>query len=121
MPVSRSALRFQDQLSGYDIDPQRYLAEANRKAKKYNGSSLRFSQDKTHKLELTDPSGKIVRFGRVGYGDFLIYSHLEKLGYFREGYSDMKRHTFQKSHSAIPGEWKTNPYSPNNLALHILW
>jgi hypothetical protein len=121
MPTNRSVLRFQDQLAHHGIDPQRYLAEANRKAKKYNVSSLRFSPDKIHKLELTDPSGKIVRFGRAGYGDFLIYSHLESLGYVPEGYSDKKRSTFQKSHSAIKGEWRTNPYSPNNRALHILW
>jgi hypothetical protein len=118
---NQKEMRFQDQVSQFGLDPYVYLEEANRKAKKYNGASLRFSQDKVHKLELTDPSGKIVKFGRVGYGDYLIYSHLEKLGYVPEGYSDKKRDTFRKSHSAIKGNWRTNPYSPNNLALHILW
>jgi hypothetical protein len=38
-----------------------------------------------------------------------------------KGYANKKRNTFQKSHSKIKGDWKKNDYSPNNLALRLLW
>jgi hypothetical protein len=119
--TTQSETNIEKQLKGLDISPQKYLSEISRKAKLYGISAPRFSLDKTHKLEVIDPSGKIVRFGRVGYGDFLIYSYLEKAGHIQSGYSQMKRQGFHKSHSAIGGKWKSNKYSPNNLALHILW
>jgi hypothetical protein len=46
---------------------------------------------------------------------------LEKKEKAPKGTADKKRATFQKSHSAIKGDWKKNPYSPNNLAIQILW
>lgn len=113
--------KLEKQLKELEIDPKKYLSEINRKAKLYGVSAPRFSLDKTHKLEVIDPTGKTVRFGRVGYGDFLIYSFLEKSGHIPSGYSQMKRDVFQKSHSAIKGKWRSNKYSPNNLALHLLW
>jgi len=119
--ANQSETRFEKQLKGLEIDPHKYLSEITRKANKYGVSAPRFSLDKTHKLEVNDPSGKIVRFGRLGYGDYIIYSHLEKSGHIPSGYSQMKRQVFQKSHSAIGGKWKSNKYSPNNLALHLLW
>ena len=81
----------------------------------------RFSSDSIHKLEVEDQKGRIVRFGRAGYGDFLIYQFLESQGKEPEGKAEMKRNVFHKSHEAIKGNWKSNPYSPNNLSLKLLW
>lgn len=100
-----------------------YLKEVRRKAKAhgYDPSSLDFASDGVHKLQLTTPEGKTVRFGRVGYGDHLIWLHREKIGQAPAGTAAKKRDTFQKSHSKIRGNWKADKYSPNNLALRVLW
>lgn len=60
-------------------------------------------------------------FGRIGYGDFLIWSALERRGSVEDGTADKKRERFWKSHSKIKGDWKKDDFSPNNLALRILW
>ena len=104
--------------------PKEYLASARRAARKhdYDARQLQFSSDATHKLEIVDPTGKLRRFGRVGYGDYVIYTHLEKEGNVDKGYANKKRNVFQKSHTAISeSKGITNPYAPNNLALNILW
>lgn len=100
-----------------------YLREARRRAKEhgYDPSKLQFADNGVHKLQITDPEGRIHRFGRVGYGDHLIWLHREKKGQTPKGTAQKKRDTFQKSHSKIKGDWKSDKYSPNNLALRILW
>jgi hypothetical protein len=113
----------ESQLSGLKINADLYLKEAKKKASKagLNADSLAFSKGE-HKLEITDPrSGSVVRFGRRGYGDHIIWSALERRGEVEKGHAAQKRRVFRKSHSAIKGDWKKNPYSPNNLAIQILW
>jgi hypothetical protein len=100
-----------------------YLKEARRRAKAhgYDPSKLEFAEDGEHKLQITDPQGRIHKFGRRGYGDHLIWSHLEKLAAVPKGYARQKQNTFQSSHSQMKGNWRKNPFSANNLALRILW
>jgi hypothetical protein len=71
-------------------------------------------------LKYESPDGDI-SFGLSGYGDFLIYTYLEHINEVPKGTADKKRNTFHKSHTKIKGDWKDNDYSPNNLALRILW
>jgi hypothetical protein len=115
--------KFMSQLSRLNISPSSYLEEAKKRAKAnhYPYKLLGFSNDGVHKLQIPNKHGKIIRFGRVGYGDYIIWTHQEKAQKVEKGYADDKRDTFHKSHSKIRGEWKTNLFSPNNLALKILW
>jgi hypothetical protein len=113
----------EDGLVQMNFKPSTYLRIVRRKAKAfgYDPSSIRFAQDGIHKIEVETPAGRIVRFGRVGYGDFLIWSFLEKRGAVESGTALNKQRTFHLSHSAIRGNWKSNDFSPNNLALRLLW
>jgi hypothetical protein len=109
---------FKNQLKELKISPSTYLKIARQRATNagYNKKLLVLSSDPDYKLNYSG-----VNFGRTGYGDFIIWSILEERGLVEKGYADKKRDTFQKSHKAIKGDWKDNPISPNNLALHINW
>jgi hypothetical protein len=111
------------QLSELGIAPATYLKEARRRAKAhgYNPSALAFAADSVHKFQLTDPKGKIHKFGRAGYGDHQLWLASEKAGKAPKGKADKKRDTFRKSHLAMGGEWKKDDYSPNWLAIRVLW
>jgi len=109
--------KFQEQLKKAGIDPNTYLDAAKAAAKKngYDPRALEFSDNDIHKLMIYDDFGKAHRFGRVGYGDFIIWSRVDPPK------APSKRSTFRKSHEAIKGDWKKDKYSPNNLAINILW
>jgi len=117
------ANKFYTQLRKAGIEPSAYLNEAKRRAKayKYPSKLLGFAQDGVHKLAIPDENGRMVAFGKVGYGDHLIYSHMEASQKVPSGTASKKQNTFQKSHSKMKGDWQKNPFSPNNLALKILW
>lgn len=91
----------------------KFLKEAKAKAKKegYDPSNLSLSNKKDKKLTYTK-DGKKIHFGAKGYGDYIYYSN------FNPTLADKKRNVFQKSHGAIKDKGK---YSPNQLALKILW
>ena len=115
--------KFEKQLRKVGIEPSLYLKEAQRRAKDAGlpFKVLGFADDGEHKLSIPNAEGRMIKFGRVGYGDHLIWSHLEQQKSVPMGTADAKRNTFQKSHSAIRGDWKKDPFSPNNLALKVLW
>jgi hypothetical protein len=121
--ATRGNPKFEAQLRKAGIEPSAYLEEARRRAKihHYPYKLLGFASDGIHKLAIPDENGRVVSFGRVGYGDHLIYSHMEKAGSVASGTADKKQSVFHKSHSKIKGDWKSNPFSANNLALKILW
>jgi hypothetical protein len=116
-------MTFIKQLQDLDYSPIKYLNDAKRQAKKagYDPADLTFSTRPAYKLMMTDNNGKKRHFGRVGYGDFLIYKHLEKLKEVPRGYANEKRTVFHASHNKIKGKWRDDPYSPNMLALKINW
>lgn len=103
--------------------PSGYLAEAKRKAKAagYEPSRLKLCNRGTNKLMYETPEGKVVHFGSAEHGDHIIWSKLEKKGDVPPGTAETKRRVFRKSHEAMKGSWKSNPYSANALALAILW
>jgi len=119
----RNPEAFARQLKKAGLEPSSYLAEARRRAKEhhYPYKLLGFASDGNHKLAIPDKNGRMVAFGKVGYGDHIIYSHLEKAQKVPKGTADVKKNTFQKSHSKIRGDWASEPFSPNNLSLRILW
>jgi hypothetical protein len=115
--------KFEAQLKKVGIEPSLYLKEAQRRAKNAGlpYKVLGFADDGDHKLAIPNADGKMIKFGKVGYGDSLIWSHLEKAQKVPKGTADAKTNTFQKSHSAIKGDWKKDPFSANSLALKVLW
>ena len=82
-----------------------------RLAKKYLGKTAKIglSTKKEKKYMVTTPDGKIVHFGQMGYEDYT--KHKNKT----------RRKNYLTRASKIKGNWKNNRYSPNNLAIHLLW
>lgn len=114
---SKPMPKFAKQLEALGIKPIDYLAMAQKNAHKaglaYN--LLSFSTDNKHKLQIPNAEGKIVRFGASGLKDYLLYSmtHDEK--------ADQRRSNYRKRAMKIKGDWSEDPYSPNSLALSVLW
>jgi hypothetical protein len=95
---------------------EEFLNEARRIAKDagYDPNSLHLDDDGIHKLKYESPHG-IRHFGRKGYGDYLYYRK------FAPRIADQKRKVFRASHGQISRIYKLDKYSPNELALRILW
>lgn len=92
---------------------QKFLQLAKQQAEKegYDPNKLFLSENKNKKLTYIHNNKKI-NFGQIGYGDYIYY----KL--FEPNIAEQKRNTFRKSHSKIKDSGK---YSPNQLAIRILW
>lgn len=52
---------------------------------------------------------KMVHFGQLGYDDFTKHK------------DEKRRLNYLKRTANMRGDWKNNPYSPNNLSRNILW
>ena len=93
-----------------------FLRDAKRVAvsRGYNPDFLSLANDGVHKLTYKSPEG-IKHFGRLGYGDFLYYKK------FQPDIAKQKRNVFRTSHSKITKLHHLNKYSPNELAINILW
>lgn len=98
-----------------------YYEEAKKKARAYGINNIEYADDGVHKFQIVDPNGKIVRFGLHGYNDFLLYKHQEKEGLIPKGTANQHRKNYRNRAMLIKGKWRENPYSPNNLAINILW
>jgi len=89
-------------------------AKARAVATGYNPDLLDLDKDGKHKLVYHSPEG-IRHFGLLGYGDYLYYKrHEPKI-------AKQKRHTFRTSHKAMSRIYGLGKYSPNELAINILW
>ena len=90
--------------SNYDI--------AQKKTREYLGrnTQLFISPRKDKKYRVYDPiNRKWVDFGHMEYEDFTKHKDNDRrLRYLRRAIK-------------IKGNWKSNPYSPNNLSINILW
>lgn len=115
--------RFRKQLKKVGISPEDYLAVARDRAEEagYDPRALEFSTEDENKLQIHDDEGKVHRFGAVGYNDFILWSTLEALGKTPEGQALKKQNVFWRSHTKIKGDWKNDRFSPNMLALSIIW
>ena len=84
---------------------------AKKRANAYFGHPVRLyrSTRKDKKYRIKEPSGKWVHFGQMGYEDYT--KHHDKV----------RRKRYLARSTKIRGNWKKNPYSPNNLSIHILW
>jgi hypothetical protein len=65
---------------------------------------------KNKKYAIYDPiQKKLISFGHIDYEDYSKHQ------------DDKRRQNYLLRASNIKGDWKHNPYSSNNLSLHILW
>ena len=81
-------------------------------AMKYLGSDvkLRPSDNPKKKYMVFNPNTKKwVYFGAMGYEDYTLHN------------DDERRKNYLKRSANIRGNWKDDPYSPNNLSRNILW
>jgi len=89
-------------------------AKAQAVAHGYNPDLLELGTDEKHKLTYHSPEG-IKHFGLLGYGDYLYYRRYEPK------IAKMKRSVFRTSHKEISRIHHLGKYSPNELAINILW
>lgn len=89
-----------------------YLAQ--KKAFQYlgYGAELSISSRSSKKYMIFDPiNQKYIHFG----------SFNPPLEDFTKHKDENRRKNYLLRATNIKGNWKLNPYSPNNLAIHILW
>jgi len=88
-------------------DPKRVMQNA----KEYFGKEITLypSTRKDKKYMIKKPDGKWVHFGQMGAEDYTY--HLDKF----------RRQNYINRASNIRGNWRDDPYSPNNLSIHLLW
>jgi hypothetical protein len=68
------------------------------------------STRKNKKYEIYDDKHRrMVSFGQMNYEDFTKHK------------SRKRRHNYRTRSGKIKGDWKRNPFSPNNLSRKILW
>lgn len=109
--------KFAKQMESMGVNPAQYLALAKKKAKALGlaDNMLGFSTDAKHKLQIPNNDGKMIRFGAVGLGDYILYS------LSGDKKADQHRSNYRKRATKIKGDWEKDPYSANNLAIGVLW
>ena len=110
------------QLTELGITSTDYLYECRLKARQagYNPDLLNYANDNKHKLQYESPHG-VRRFGAVGFKDYIMYHNLEMRGKVPRGTTAEKRRVFRNSHEKISQIHHLDRYSPNEMAIHILW
>lgn len=87
----------------------------------YDPKRLFYSDDNKHKLLYVTPENKVVRFGRQGYNDFILWKSQEFKGEIPKGKADEHRKNYLLRSAKIKGDWKNDIYSPNNFSRKVLW
>lgn len=77
--------------------------------KKYAPELTLYKSDKPLKKYYVIVDGRHVYFGAAGYSDYTEHQDSER------------RRRYLARATAIGGNWKANKYSPNNLAINVLW
>jgi hypothetical protein len=109
--------KFAGHLRKLKVSPEAYLAEARRKAK-VAGLAWRllgWSDDGTHKLQIPNEEGRLIHFGSAGMGDHILYTLL------KDPTASAHRKSYLARATKIRGDWKKSPYTPNSLAIAVLW
>jgi hypothetical protein len=81
-------------------------------AKKYYGDDvlINISSRKDKKYQIYNPiKNKWIHFGQMGYEDFTYHN------------DNSRRENYLKRAMNIRGDWRNDPYSPNNLSIALLW
>lgn len=108
---------FAAQLKEAGVSPSAYLETAQKKANALGlaGNMLGFSSDDKHKLQMPNAEGKMIRFGAVKLGDYILYT-LQK-----NPEAEKHRKAYLARATKIKGDWAKDPYSANSLAIGVLW
>jgi DNA adenine methylase len=117
-----SVSEFQKKLDSIGLKPNIYLKKAKELAE-YNGydaSKVMFCNTGKNKLMFDSPDG-LVHFGNPQYPDYIIYSFMESKNQVEKGTADKRRELYRARATNIKGNWRDNRFSPNNLAIKILW
>lgn len=86
--------------------------QAQRRAYQYLGKTAKLypALNPNKKYSIYDEKhGKWVQFGQMGYEDYTKHK------------DPARRRSYLRRSQRIKGNWKSNPYSPNNLSRNILW
>lgn len=78
-------------------------------AEGYDSSKIFPPTIKGKKLSYETPDGRIVNFGNDQYESYDAHMDPER------------RRRYLKRARNIKGDWRADPYSPNNLAIRLLW
>lgn len=116
----------EDFLRKNGVHPDLYLQSVRRIAQGYgfDPEKIRFPSVKSKaKLSFETPEGKMVYFGRVPYGDFILWNIREVTGKVPNGFAMEKREWYLKRARGIERhrQVKGDEYSPNQLAMKVLW
>lgn len=79
---------------------------------KYRGNDdaeIYLSTAKNKKFAVITPEGKVVNFGQKGYDDYTKHQ------------DEQRRQNYLNRAMKIRGDWRSDKYSPNNLAINVLW
>lgn len=101
-----------DILSNDPINEWSNPKQAQKMAYKYLGKTATIykSFNPKKKYMILDPNkNKMIHFGQMNFQDFTQHKNL------------VRRDSYLKRTENMKGEWRTNPYSPNNLSRNILW
>jgi hypothetical protein len=108
---------FEKHLISYGISPDLYLRKAREKAKAkgLRWNLLGFSDDEKHKLQVPNDEGRLIHFGSAGMGDHILYTLLH------DPTAEHHRKNYLARATKIKGDWHKSRYSPNSLAIAVLW
>lgn len=83
---------------------------AQRKLREYLGADVPLLRSKQkNKKYAIRVHGKLINFGEMRYSDYT--KHMNK----------DRRDNYLARANAIRGEWRNDKFSPNNLAINVLW
>ena len=99
------------EIRGSGLEQFSNFKQAQKMTNKYFGKPTKlFISDKPNKkYYVLDENNKKVYFGATGYEDYTKHKDEER------------RKAYRNRAENIKGNWKNNKYSPNNLAINILW
>jgi hypothetical protein len=70
---------------------------------------LYISHLKNKKFMIKNNNNKIVHFGDIRYPDYTKHN------------DNKRRLSYLSRATKIKGDWKNDPFSPNNLSMYVLW
>jgi len=87
------------------------IKRVEKNARRYFGKKvpIYLSSRKDKKFSVERPDGKMVSFGQQGYEDFTKHQDKER------------QQRYLARALKIKGDWRDDPFSPNNLSIHLLW
>ena len=100
-----------NKISGSGLEQYSNYSQAQKMTNKYFGKPTKLykSDNPKKKYYILDENNKKIYFGAMGYEDFTKHKDEER------------RKDYLSRATKIKGNWKSNKYSPNNLAINILW